>query len=132
MQDSHPGGENDDYDKISGGLPSSRRRRRRGGRRGERRSWREEGGAIKVDGAVDGAKSVIKVESRRGHERRVSAKSPSSALFPHHCFFVSSIAALVQTLACPVERFIHVYIGLLVEGVSIAPSMGMPMSAQAM
>jgi len=47
-------------------------------------------------------------------------------------FFVSSIAALVRTLACPVERFIHVYIGLLVEGVSIAPSMGMPMSAQAM
>jgi len=63
---------------ISGWFPSSRGRRRRGWRNGEK--WRrEKGDAIEVDVGVDGAKSVIEVESRRGYEQsakvtRVSAK----------------------------------------------------------
>jgi len=58
---------NDDYDGedswSSGELPSSRRRRKRGGG--------GEGGESgeQVDSGVDGAKSVVKVESRRGYER---------------------------------------------------------------
>ena len=55
-------GENDDYDSenfwITGGLPSIE-----GG--GDGHWWREKGGVI--NSGVNSAKSVIKVESRRGH-----------------------------------------------------------------
>jgi len=79
-----PNGGNEDYDgensRISGGLPSSRRRRRWGGERGNGREWRDNGGAIKVDGGNDGA--FIKVENRWGYGRNaenfytVSSKAP--------------------------------------------------------
>ena len=66
-----PVGEKDDFDKeisqISEGLPSSSRRRRRGEKRGERGGDREKVSASEVDVGVDGAKSEIEVDRRRGH-----------------------------------------------------------------
>jgi len=67
--------EKDDYDgkdfSISEGLPSSSRRRRRGEGRGEGGRGRENiSTSIStslVDVGVDGVKSEIKVERRRGH-----------------------------------------------------------------
>jgi len=53
---------------ISSGLPSSNRGRSRGEGREEGEGFREKGSAIEVDVGVGGAKSEIKVESRRGHE----------------------------------------------------------------
>jgi len=64
-----PQGEKDDYDSdnswISSGLPSSSSRRRRGEGRGRGGEWPRE---RRDDVEVDGAKSEIQVESKRGQE----------------------------------------------------------------
>ena len=70
-----PTGEHDDYDIenswTSDELPSSSRRRRRGDSGEgiwEGGEWRAKISAVEVDVGVDGTKSEIKVERRRGHE----------------------------------------------------------------
>ena len=52
---------------ILKGLPSSSRRRRRGEGRRKGGGGREKVSASEVDVGVDGTKSEIKVETRRGH-----------------------------------------------------------------
>jgi len=66
-----PIGRKEDYNSencwISEGLPSCSRGRRRGEGRGEGEGGREKVSASKVNVGVDGSKSDIKVERRRGH-----------------------------------------------------------------
>ena len=66
-----PIGRKEDYNSencwISEGLPSCSRGRRRGEGRGEGEGGREKVRASKVNVGVDGSKSDIKVERRRGH-----------------------------------------------------------------
>jgi len=66
-----PIGRKEDYNSencwISEGLPSCRGGRRRGEGRGEGEGGREKVSASKVNVGVDGSKSDIKVERRRGH-----------------------------------------------------------------
>jgi len=70
---------------------------------------RDKGGAIQVDGGVNGAESVIEVESRRGYGRNakeislsfrnITDDSLSSALLSLSLSLALVITALVRTLS---------------------------------